>query len=89
MIREGIEGTTTGGPTGQGGPGVVQYLNNDLSWVSNPYPGDPYAAARAYNSGSVQENLNSAPYGVASYANDIANRLLGWKGEDAGFANCS
>ena len=89
MIREGVEGTTSGGETGEGGPGYAQYLNGDLSWVQNAYPGNPYAAARAYNSGAVGSNLDVVEDGKASYSNDIANRLLGWDGIGDGFGACS
>lgn len=87
MIREGVQGTSSGGPTGQGGPGYAQYLEG-LSWVEDAWPGNPYAAARAYNSGNVGSNLDEVVYGVPSYASDIANRLLGWDGKGEGFETC-
>lgn len=89
MVREGVEGTTSGGPTGFGGPGYAQYINGDLSWVMNADEGNPYAAARAYNSGTVGDSLDDTLHGVASYANDVANRLLGWDGTGEGFKACS
>lgn len=83
MITEGVQGTSTGGDNGVGGPGYAQYMGTALSWVVNPYPGNPYAAARAYNSGSVTGTcLDDIVWGTASYANDIANRLLGWKADN-------
>ncbi|KAK5018600.1 hypothetical protein LTR60_001433 [Cryomyces antarcticus] len=92
MIREGVQGTNSGGPYGGGGPGLVQFLNNVLSWVTNPWPGNPYAAARMYNSGHISNNnlddLTGSEWSTKSYANDIANRLLGWDGSGAGFAAC-
>lgn len=79
MIRDGVEGTTYGGNGGQGGPGLVQYLTQNYGWVKNPSVGNPYTAARAYNSGSVDaEDLDSGAGATAAYVNDIANRLLGW-----------
>ena len=87
MIREGVQGTSTGGPNKEGGPGYAQYLEG-LSWVDDAWTGNPYAAARAYNSGRVGKNLDVVEYGVESYANDIANRLLGWDGKGDGFKGC-
>lgn len=90
MIRQGVSGTTSGGSSGTGGPGYAQYLDGSLSWVRNPYPGNPYAAARAYNTGSViGADLDAAGAGAAGYANDVANRLVGWDGTGAGFGACS
>lgn len=40
---------------------------------------DYFAAARMYNSGSVDyNNLNNGLGSTACYATDIANRLTGW-----------
>ncbi|KAL1587997.1 hypothetical protein WHR41_03190 [Cladosporium halotolerans] len=57
---------------------------------SRPAAGQPYTAARSYNSGSVATdgNLYEAKWGTASYANDIANRLIGWDGIGKGFRAC-
>lgn len=90
IIREGVQGTISGGQTGLGGPGYVQFLSGGLSWVHNPQPGNPYTAARSYNSGSVASdgNLDRAEWGTSSYANDIANRLIGWNGIGKGFKDC-
>lgn len=78
MIRDGVEGTTSGGNEGAGGPGLVQYLTQDYSWVHNPSVGNPFTAARAYNSGSVVAGNLDAGGATVAYVNDIANRLLGW-----------
>lgn len=90
MIHEGVQGTTSGGTTGNGGPGYVQILSGGLGWVNDPEPGNPYTAARVYNSGSVAAdgNLDGVKWGTKSYANDIANRLLGWDGQGEGFKAC-
>lgn len=70
MIREGVQGTTAGGKTGHGGPGYAQFLSGGLSWVHDPQPGNPYTAARSYNSGFVATdgNLDKAKWGTESYA---------------------
>ncbi|KAJ9626945.1 hypothetical protein H2203_003402 [Taxawa tesnikishii (nom. ined.)] len=90
MIQEGVMGTTSGGPTGQGGPGYAQFFDDTVPWVKNPYPNNPYAAARLYNSGVIADSgsLDDVKLGVQSYANDVANRLLGWDGNGAGFGAC-
>lgn len=90
MIREGVQGTTSGGPTGKGGPGYAQFLSGGLDWAADPKPGNPYTAARAYNSGSVAENgdLDEVKWGKRGYANDIAMRLVGWDGRGNGFKGC-
>lgn len=90
MIREGVQGTTTGGPTGQGGPGFAQFLSGGLDWTNDPQPGNPYTAARAYNSGEVAEggDLDSVKWGKRAYVNDVANRLVGWDGRGRGFGGC-
>lgn len=64
MIQDGTQGTAAG-------DGLVQLINQY---------GNLYAAARAYNSGSIASdgNLNNANGATASYVTDIANRLTGW-----------
>lgn len=64
MIQDGVQGT-------KWGDGLVQLLN---------IYGDPYKAARAYNSGFVPTNgdLSAASGATACYVSDIANRLTGW-----------
>lgn len=83
MIEDGVQGTS-------GGPGLVQYLTNDpsLSYTGNKWSSNPYAAARCYNSGSINPSgdLDDAQYGIKSYVNDIANRLQGWNGQDGAAA---
>lgn len=87
MILDGVQGTPQG-------PGLVQYMTNDasLAYTNNKWSLNPFSASRCYNSGSVSTsgNLDEAQYGVQSYANDIANRLLGWDGlrADAAHAQC-
>lgn len=82
MVREGVQGTTSGGETSLGGPGYVQLLSGGLSLVHDQEPGNSHTAARSYNSGSLASdgNLDKAEWGTAGYANDIANRLIGWNG---------
>lgn len=83
MIEDGVQGTSSG-------PGLVQYMGTDPSYAytNNRWPNNPFSAARCYNSGSVDPsgNLDDAEWGVRSYANDVANRLLGWDGLDTGCA---
>lgn len=64
MLLDGTDGT-------QHGKGLVQYL--DIF-------GNPYAAARGYNSGAVAPSgdLSDAIGATTCYASDVANRLLGW-----------
>jgi len=83
MIYDGTIGTN-------GGYGLAQDMDDDGShypWQTNPYHGNPYAAARVYNSGHVEPsgNLDQAQWGTPSYVNSIANRLLGWDGSNRGF----
>ncbi|KAF2140142.1 uncharacterized protein K452DRAFT_252781 [Aplosporella prunicola CBS 121167] len=86
MLMEGLQGTSSGYP------GLAQALNNG-SWKGNPFPGNPYAAARIYNSGSIAEtaagshgvlDVSVVQGDVVAYANDVANRLMGWNGDVAG-----
>lgn len=64
MIQDGTQGTTAG-------DGLVQNLN---------VYGNPYSAARGYNSGYIPTNgnLSEAAGATACYVSDIANRLTGW-----------
>ena len=57
MVREGVQGTSSGRPTGEGGPGYAQYLQG-LSWVDDAWPGNPYTTARTYDLGTVGSNLD-------------------------------
>lgn len=65
MVQDGTQGTKKGN-------GLVQELN--------AYYGNPYAAARAYNSGYIPGNgeLTEAAGATKCYVSDIANRLTGW-----------
>ncbi|KAI0505450.1 putative muramidase [Xylaria bambusicola] len=72
MIQDGTAGT----PAGDG-------LQQTLAQTSGNYGGANsaayYAAARLYNSGSVDySNLGNGFTSVACYADDVANRLTGW-----------
>lgn len=64
MVQDGTQGTKEGA-------GLVYGLNEF---------GDPYTAARYYNSGEISDdgNLSEARYGVPCYVSDVANRLTGW-----------
>ena len=64
MVQDGTQGTAAG-------EGLVQNLNTY---------GNPYKAARGYNSGYIPKdgNLSQAAGATACYVSDIANRLLGW-----------
>ncbi|EMC99875.1 hypothetical protein BAUCODRAFT_63217 [Baudoinia panamericana UAMH 10762] len=64
MIQDGTQGTADG-------DGLVQNLN---------IYGNPYSAARGYNSGYIPKsgNLSEAAGATACYVSDIANRLTGW-----------
>jgi hypothetical protein len=65
MVQDGVQGTKKGN-------GLVQELN--------AYYGNPYAAARAYNSGYIPESgeLTEAVGATKCYVSDVANRLTGW-----------
>lgn len=72
MVKDGTAGTSSG-------DGLKQTLAKTRAKVgkdgSRPY----YAAARMYNSGSVDyNNLNNGLGSTACYATDVANRLTGW-----------
>lgn len=64
MVQDGTQGTKKGN-------GLVQELN---------MYGDPYKAARAYNSGYIPKSgdLSEAAGATACYVSDVANRLTGW-----------
>lgn len=64
MVQDGTQGTPSGA-------GLVQNLN---------LYGDPYVAARGYNSGYVAASgdLSDAAGATACYVSDVANRLTGW-----------
>ncbi|KAF8323959.1 hypothetical protein DL93DRAFT_2070113 [Clavulina sp. PMI_390] len=84
MVRDGTEGTSQG-------PGYVQYLDGGSAYAyTNCNLGNPYDAARAYNTGSCSTsgNLHCARYGTASYVNDVANRLIGWNGNGSPQGAC-
>jgi hypothetical protein len=65
MVQDGTQGTKNGN-------GLVQELQ--------AYYGNPYAAARAYNSGYIPASgeLTEAAGATKCYVSDIANRLTGW-----------
>jgi len=71
MIRDGTAGTAHG-----------DGLQQTYAQASGAIGGGArahYAAARLYNSGSVDyENLNNGFTSTACYAADVANRLTGW-----------
>ena len=64
MVQDGTQGT-------EYGHGLVQNLN---------LYGNPYSAARGYNSGYIPKNgdLSDAAGATGCYVSDIANRLTGW-----------
>ncbi|KAL9620369.1 MAG: hypothetical protein Q9160_005069 [Pyrenula sp. 1 TL-2023] len=74
MIADGVSGTSAG-------PGLSQLLGQA------PDKGDQgqqtYEAARLYNSGSIDPS-GTLEKGVAThcYSSDIANRLMGWDGQN-------
>lgn len=82
MISDGTAGTDNG-------DGLVQLI--DQATAHNQASGGAgvsadkgqvyYQAARLYNSGStnpIWDDLNNGNGATAGYANDIANRLMGW-----------
>jgi len=72
MVIDGTAGTKYG-------PGLEQLLHQTSAVIGGPRARAYYAAARLYNSGSVDyHNLNNGFSSTPCYANDIANRLLGW-----------
>ena len=79
MVRDGTEGTTQG-------PGYVQWISqNDQTEYAGDTEGNPYQAARGYNSGQINFADLSDPKGATgSYVSDLANRLQGWNGASCG-----
>ncbi|KAF7559299.1 hypothetical protein G7046_g4853 [Stylonectria norvegica] len=72
MIRDGTAGTPDG-------DGLQQTLAATSAVIGNTESRAVYAAARMYNSGSVDyTNLNNAFTSRGCYATDVANRLTGW-----------
>jgi hypothetical protein len=89
MVEDGVYGVNAqaSGHAPSGWPGLLQYFTgNNLGWVSLPagMQQNPYVAARLYNSGNMDPSgdINVSPYDptTMSYANDVANRLIGWNG---------
>jgi hypothetical protein len=74
MIKDGVAGTSSGN-------GLTQLLAQTKAALDQ-YDGQPrhfYAAARLYNSGSIDySNLDDGLGSTACYVSDIANRLMGW-----------
>ncbi|KAI0965614.1 putative muramidase [Xylaria arbuscula] len=72
MVTDGVAGTSSG-------DGVQQTLATTSSNYGSSNAAAYYAAARLYNSGSVDyTNLNNGFTSTACYADDVANRLTGW-----------
>lgn len=72
MITDGTAGTSAG-------DGLQQTLATTSSNYGGVGSAAYYAAARLYNSGSVDyTNLGNGFTSVACYADDVANRLTGW-----------
>ncbi|KAI9896753.1 hypothetical protein N3K66_008925 [Trichothecium roseum] len=72
MIRDGTAGTANG-------DGLQQTHARASSELGDAGSRSYYAAARLYNSGSVDyTNLNNGFTSTACYAMDVANRLTGW-----------
>ncbi|KAI0904112.1 putative muramidase [Ustulina deusta] len=72
MIRDGTAGTSSGA-------GLQQLLAQTAAHYGQVEAAAYYAAARLYNSGSVDySNLNNGFTAVACYADDVANRATGW-----------
>ncbi|GAP93336.1 putative glycoside hydrolase protein [Rosellinia necatrix] len=72
MITDGVAGTSFG-------DGLHQTLNTAAGHYGGVGSAAYYAAARLYNSGSVDySNLNNGFSSVACYSDDVANRLTGW-----------
>ncbi|KAF2965621.1 hypothetical protein GQX73_g7955 [Xylaria multiplex] len=72
MIRDGVAGTSSG-------HGLKQLIAQTTAHYGSIQPAAYYAAARLYNSGSVDySNLGNGFTSVACYASDIANRATGW-----------
>ncbi|KAI0425067.1 putative muramidase [Xylaria sp. FL1042] len=72
MVTDGVAGTSSG-------DGLKQTLSTTSAHYGNTGSVAYYAAARLYNSGSVDyTNLGNGFSSVACYADDVANRLTGW-----------
>lgn len=80
MIRQGAAGTGDG-------EGLKQILETTSVEAGGMIERAFYAAARKYNSGSVDyTNLNNAFTSTPCYASDVANRVIGW---DSGGGGCN
>lgn len=72
MIRDGSSGTSAG-------DGLKQCFAKTKAKIGTGGAQAMYAAARMYNSGSVDyDNLNNGYQSTPCYACDVANRLTGW-----------
>lgn len=72
MVADGVAGTSTG-------DGLEQTVESASSHLGPPDSRAYYAAARLYNSGSVDyTDLNNGFSSTACYVVDIVNRLKGW-----------
>ena len=72
MIQDGTAGTPYG-------PGIQQLYAQAKAATGDAGARSYYAAARLYNSGSVDySNLNNGFTSTACYVEDVANRLTGW-----------
>jgi hypothetical protein len=72
MVSDGTAGTPFG-------DGLLQTLQRTSAALGQPGSRAVYAAARMYNSGSVDYNdLNNPFTSTRCYAADVANRLTGW-----------
>jgi hypothetical protein len=72
MISDGTAGTSSG-------DGLEQLLAQTQSALGDTGSRSFYAAARLYNSGSVDySNLDNGFSSTPCYASDVANRLTGW-----------
>ena len=82
MIQDGVQGTddssTTDAPSSKSGTSTTSGGGAGLVQLLNIY-GNPYSAARGYNSGYIPTsgNLSEAAGATACYVSDIANRLTG------------
>lgn len=81
MVRDGTQGTSVG-------PGYVQWITqNSQTAYAGATQGNPYQAARGYNSGSINfSNLSDGKGATEAYVSDLANRLQGWTGNTCGNA---
>ncbi|KAF7559745.1 hypothetical protein G7046_g4410 [Stylonectria norvegica] len=72
MIRDGTAGTSSG-------DGLKQTLAKTAPTTGSGSERNYFAAARMYNSGSVDyNNLNNGLGSTPCYSTDVANRLTGW-----------